>query len=361
MVFLFAAALVGITYIVVNVAMGDAPPVLGPLLTNVLNPAAPADPNNHTREIFTVQQGWSAREIGAELEKRGLVRSALGFRLVVDQEGVGGGLTAGDYELSPAMSALEIVQVLSRGEVRRGIVLTIPEGWRAEQIADRMDEVGFASGEEFLRAVADPRLVPGAAVLGEPLPPSLEGYLFPWTYEVRERVSGVEAAEMMVRTFHERVGERVRSAAVAAPDLTMHEIVTVASIVEREARVAAERPMVASVYLNRLDIGMPLQADPTVQYAVASGDGAAARSYGYWRQLTLEDLETPSPYNSYVHPALPPGPICSPGEASILAVLAPASTDYYYFVAKSDGSGEHLFGRTLDEHNANVARSMQGQ
>jgi UPF0755 protein len=129
-----------------------------------------------------------------------------------------------------------------------------------------------------------------------------------------------------------------------------------ASIVEREARQASERPTIASVYLNRLAADMPLQADPTVQYAIATRDGAAASAYNYWRDLSPADLSIDSPFNTYKASGLPPGPICNPGEASIRAVLQPAKTQYMYFVANSDGSGTHLFARTLDEHNANVAK-----
>jgi UPF0755 protein len=159
----------------------------------------------------------------------------------------------------------------------------------------------------------------------------------------------------MVQMFNQRVGSILRT----PPDskLTPAQVVTLASIVEREAKQAPERPMIASVYLNRLSADMPLQADPTVQYAVATRDGASAAAYNYWKSdLSPPDLAIDSPYNTYLAPGLPPGPICNPGEASIKAVLQPAKTDYLYFVAKTDGSGEHLFARTLSEHNANVAR-----
>ncbi len=184
--------------------------------------------------------------------------------------------------------------------------------------------------------------------------PRLEGYLFPETYEVPQQVSGSHAAELMVRMFSQRVGDAVRTPADSK--LTPPQVVTLASIVEREAKVPSERATIASVYLNRLAQDMPLQADPTVQYAVATRDGAAAAAYDYWRSLTPGDLTIQSPYNTYQHKGLPPNPICNPGEASIRAVLQPADTNYLYFVAKNDGSGTHLFARTLDEHNANVAK-----
>src|SRR5215467_4837870 len=151
----------------------------------------------------------------------------------------------------------------------------------------------------------------------------------------------------MLRMFTQRVGDLFR--AQNETRLTPQQVIIVASIVEREARVPSERPTIASVYLNRLAHDMPLQADPTVQYAVATRDGPAAQAYNYWRDLTPGDLQIDSSYNTYLHTGLPPGPICNPGEASIRAVLQPAKTDYLYFVANPDGSGTHLFARTLDE------------
>jgi UPF0755 protein len=234
-------------------------------------------------------------------------------------------------------------------------VATIPEGWRTEQIADRLEATGVASRDEFLRAVGDPPSVPGTDLLGGPPPPRLEGYLFPWTYEVPQRVTGARAAELMVRMFSQRVGNDLRTQNESK--LNAHEVLTLASIVEREAKQASERPIIASVYLNRLASDLPLQADPTVQYAIATRDGPAAAAYNYWkRDLTSEDLQVNSPYNTYARPGLPPAPICNPGEEAIRAVLKPARTDYLYFVANTDGSGTHLFARTLDEHNANVAK-----
>jgi len=263
-------------------------------------------------------------------------------------------LAAGDYELSKSMSTPEIIQVLAKGEVKRGLVATIPEGWRTEQIADRLDASGFTQRADFLQAVSNPQTVPGFDVLPPPAPQRLEGYLFPETYEVPQPVSGSRAAELMVRMFAQRIGDALRTPSETG--LSSQQVITLASIVEREAKIPSERATIASVYLNRLKQDMPLQADPTVQYAIATRDGPAATAYNYWRDLSAADLQVDSPYNTYAHAGLPPGPICNPGEASIRAVLAPAKTDYLYFVATADGSGTHLFARTLDEHNANVAR-----
>ncbi len=352
LVVLFALLVLGVGLGLAALLLGGGAPALAPALTRLAD-ATPVDPSDTTPELFAVPRGASAAQIGDDLQRRGLIRSALAFRFVVEQEGVGASLAAGDYELSRSMSTREIAQVLARGQVKRGLVVTIPEGWRAEQIADKLEATGFSSRDEFLRAVADPASVPGSELLPG-APATLEGYLFPETYEVKERVPGTQAAELMVRTFLRRVDQPLRLGGVDA-QLGPRELLIVASIVEREAQLPSERSTIAGVYLNRLARGMPLQADPTVQYAVASRDGRAAAAYGYWkRDLTAPDLQVDSPFNTYLRSGLPPGPISNPGEESIRATLQPAKTDYLYFVANGDGS--HLFARTLDEHNANVAR-----
>ena len=355
LVVLFALVVIGAGVAVGYFVLGDSSPILGTRIGQLADPMAPVDAQDSATVVVTVPSGATAADIGSELQQLGLVRSALVFRFAADQAGVGSSLAAGDYELSRSMSTTEIVQVLAKGQVRRGLVATIPEGWRSEQIADRLEATGFASRDEFMQAVASPGAVPGFELLNnEPPPARLEGYLFPETYQVPQKVSGSRAAELMVRMFSQRVGDELR----AQPEskLTSAQVITLASIVEREAKVPSERATIASVYLNRLADNMPLQADPTVQYAVATRDGVAAAAYNYWRDLTAADLQVASPFNTYTSVGLPPGPSCNPGEASIKAVLQPAKTTYLYFVATADGSGTHLFANTLDEHNANVAR-----
>jgi UPF0755 protein len=182
---------------------------------------------------------------------------------------------------------------------------------------------------------------------------SLEGYLFPDTYQVSPDVTAADLIQRMLRTFDQRVASQMRQQA-AARGLTVHQWVTLASIVEREAVIASERPVIASVYLNRLELGMKLDADPTVQYAL----GYQAQTRSWWkRPLLLEDLEVKSPYNTYKNPGLPPGPIANPGLASLRAVVEAPDTDYYYFVAnKQAGDGSHVFARTIEEHQRNIAR-----
>jgi UPF0755 protein len=355
LVVLFAIIVVGAGVLIGSfVLTGDSTQGLGTTLTAVADPLAPVDPDDASKQTVNVPSGATAADIGADLQKRGLVRSALAFRFAAEQSGVGSSLVAGDYELSRSMSTNEIIQVLAKGQVKRGLLATIPEGWRIEQIADRLDTTGVSTRDEFLRAVANPASVPGFDVVAVARPSTLEGYLFPETYEVPQRVSGIRAAELMLNMFSTRLGAALRQ---SSSDLNAHEILTLASIVEREARVPTERATIASVFLNRLQADLPLQADPTVQYALASRDGPQAATYNYWKtDLTAADLLLDSPFNTYLNSGLPPGPICNPGEASVRAVLQPAKTDFLYFVATTDGSGTHLFARTLDEHNSNVAR-----
>ena len=355
LVVVFAFIVIGVGVVIGYFVLSDSTPIIGTRIGQLADPMAPVDATDNSKVVVTVPNGATAADIGTQLQQLGLVRSGLVFRLAAEQSGVGSSLAAGDYELSKSMSTTEIVQVLAKGQVKRGLVATIPEGWRSEQIADRLEATGFASRDEFLQAVASPGAVPGFELLNnEPPPARLEGYLFPETYQVSQKVSGSRAAELMLRMFSQRVGEELRSQ--PETKLTSGQVVTLASIVEREAKVPSERATIASVYLNRLADNMPLQADPTVQYAVATRDGAAAAAYNYWRDLSAADLEVASPFNTYMNAGLPPGPICNPGEASIKAVLQPAKTTYLYFVATADGSGTHLFATTLDQHNANVAK-----
>jgi UPF0755 protein len=354
LVILFAFVVIAVGLAIGYFILGDSGSILGSGIGQLADPLAPVDPTDSTKQVVTVAPGSTGASIGSALQQRGLVRSAIAFRLAAEQAGVGTSLAAGDYELSRSMSTNEIIQILAHGQVKRGLLATIPEGWRSEQIADRLEATGFASREEFLRAVAAPEFVPGIELVAAAAPPRLEGYLFPETYEVPQKVTGARAAELMLRMFSQRVGDPLRLQSESK--LTTLQVLTLASIVEREAKQPTERPTIASVYVNRLAANMPLQADPTVQYALATRDGPAASAYNYWKDLNSADLQIESPYNTYVVNGLPPGPICNPGEASIRAVLQPAKTDYMYFVATTDGSGSHLFAKTLTEHNLNVAK-----
>ena len=312
--------------------------------------------DDSTVQTFVVRPGQSAADIGKELADKKLIRSPLMFRALVEARDVGSKIEAGEYRVSPSMTTSEIVAVLSRGAVRTGVPLTIPEGLRAEQVAQKVEPLGIARADDFLALVRS-----GAGVqLAEPLPPgqSLEGYLFPNTYEIKKDADARAVVELMAREFDRQLNSQLRSK-VAARGLTVHQAVTLASIVEREAARPAEQPLIASVYLNRLKRNIALQADPTVQFAVANANLAEALGFGYWkRDLTLDDLRFPSPYNTYAQAGLPPGPICSPGLGALEAVANPTESEYLYFVARGDGS--HVFAKTDVEHAANVERYQRG-
>ncbi len=318
-------------------------------LVNETPPRLGATPSSSDAIVtITVERGESAREIGEKLEEAGVIESARLFRVLTDLMGLGDELEAGIYEFQPGETALIAVRRISEGiTASRGV--TIREGLRLEEIADVLEEEGIVSADAFLLALEDEY---NASFL-EQLPPDagLEGFLFPATYRFSLTVSAREVVQRLLGAFDQRYREEIEPR--LRPDgLSLHEIVVLASIIEREAQVAEERPVIASVFVNRLARGIALQADPTVQYALGN-DPASVEQYGYWkRELSNADLASPSPYNTYAHPGLPPGPIANPGLASILAALEPADTNYLYFVARPGGC--HAFAETLEEHNRNV-------
>jgi len=302
---------------------------------------------------FTVRPGDSAATIGERLEAGGLVRSALAFRMQARQLGVESSLAAGEYQLRPNMHPSEILHTLQRQSVEPGVKVTFPEGWRAEEMAERLEATGVVSRTDFLRVI-------GAGSFGYPFlagrssGASLEGYLFPDTYTFSRSITATAVVDAMLRNFDRRFDISMRQQA-ERQGLSVAQVVILASIVEHEAAVAEERPMIAEVFLSRIALKMPLQADPTVQYAVAQANPDLARREGYWkRDLTAADLQVDSPYNTYKNRGLPPGAIANPGLAALRAVISPTSTGYLYFVAKPDGG--HAFARTLEEHNENVAQ-----
>jgi UPF0755 protein len=319
----------------------------------VLNqePALIVRPTPRSTEValVTVFEGESAKEIGDNLETEEVIQSEPLFRIMVTLMGIEDELVAGDYEFDRGLTTLEVI-----GRIRWGItlplVVTVPEGLRAEEIGLLMEEKGVVSGEDFGRALATGEY-DFDFLAQRPTGLGLEGYLFPATYGFSRRATARGVVEEMLAAFEEQVADELDTE-IAASGLTLHEALTLASVVEREAVLPEERPVIASVFLNRLSLGLPLQADPTVQYAVGS-DRESVRRYGYWkRALTEEDLQVESLYNTYRVNGLPPGPIANPGVDSVRAVVRPTRTNYLFFVAKDDGS--HVFAETLEEHQRNV-------
>lgn len=324
-----------------------------------LNQAASGDP---TPVTFVVELGETAAGVAARLEEQGLVVNGEVFRRFMTYHGLDVSLEAGIYSLRPNMTMHEIAEALQHGSAAT-VTVTIPEGWRAEQTAWFLEQQGLVRSDDFMGHVrtADynyPWLAdrpPGA---------SLEGFLFPDTYQLPAETSAAAVVELMLATFDARAAPEIEGRLagktlfdVALGDyrpMTVYDVVTLASIVEREAVVAEERPVIASVYHNRIDpayvneTALRLSSDPTVQYA----KGYDPETGNWWSpMLPGEGLTLESPYNTFKVQGLPPGPICSPGVASILAVLNPMQTDYLYFHAIGDGS--HVFASTLEEHLQN--------
>ena len=315
-----------------------------------------------TRPIrFAVAPGSTARGIGEQLAAAGLIGDATLFEAYVRTRGIAERLEAGTFYLHPAMTPVEIAAALQNAQAA-STRLTIPEGWRLEQIADYLrDRKIVTDGEEYRRRVLSGDLT-GLDVSRypflntRPAGVSLEGYLFPSTFELP--VEGTTATDLLARQLDAFLAEvvPVYDAAVAGGDteLDLYATLTLASIVEREAVLAEERPAIAAVYLNRLAAGIKLDADPTVQYAM----GYQSATGQWWKTpVFLEEYSgVVSPYNTYIYTGIPPGPIASPGLAAIQAVLHPDEHSYLYFVATPDGSGAHVFAETYDEHLVNVQR-----
>ncbi len=314
----------------------EAPPTVGP------------HPTPGETVLITIQTGESVQDVGEKLEDQGVISSALLFRVLVGLEGYQGKLVAGDYEFEKGMPTAEVVERIRRG-VTAPLVVTIREGLRAEEIAELMEAKKVVSAADFLQAIKGS--YDFTFLRSKPFRANLEGYLFPDTYFFSRNLTAEEVVQHILETFDQRFDADLRQEAAAA-GLSVHTVLTLASIVEREAQVAEERPIIASVFLKRLRLGMPLEADPTVQYALGNDPQSVAK-YGYWKKdLTQQDLQVDSPYNTYRRTGLPPGPIANPGLDSITAVVQPTQTNYLYFVAKSDGS--HAFAETLEEHTRNI-------
>lgn len=322
-------------------------------LVEEIPPTPLATPPTPAPEPISVSVGEdeAVQDIGETLEEQGVIDSAIQFRVLAELLGYEGMLQAGEYEFDPDTPALEAVYRMRRGIVSP-LFVTVVEGWRLDEIADALDEKGIISREEFLEAAVAGNFdldFEFLRRLGSATP--LEGYLFPATYFYRRDDSAEDIIRQMLKAMDENFDQDLRNEALDR-GLTMHGVLTLASIIEREAKVPEERPIMAQVFLKRRRLGMPLEADPTVQYALAE-DPENVADFGYWKaQLTDEDTEVDSPYNTYRVAGLPPTPIAVPRLESIMAVIEPADTNYLYFVAKPDGS--HAFAETLEEHERNI-------
>ena len=290
-------------------------------------------------QFVQIPVGAGASEIRERLLAAGVVQDALTLRLALRWTGTSRDLQAGEYRFDQPMTALEVVGKIARGDVY-GQRITFPEGLTIREMAALYESRGLGKAREFVDASRNVALIKDL----DPAAPDLEGYLFPDTYTVGRTAVASQLIESMVAGFRAAYpGDSAQPA--DQPPLTTRQLVTLASLVEKETAKPEERPIVSAVYRNRLRIGMGMQADPTVVYALQK----AGRYDGNIRK---DDLGINSPYNTYKYPGLPPGPIASPGKASLEAALRPANADFLYFVSRNDGS--HVFARTLSEHNRNV-------
>ncbi|HVF69338.1 MAG TPA: endolytic transglycosylase MltG [Xanthomonadales bacterium] len=303
--------------------------VFGGMLAWWINGASAVNPRDKTQQTFSIKKGEGVRAVANNLKTQGLIKDPVVFYLVVRRLGIDSKIQAGDFFLSPSQSATQIAKALQTGTYDVRIV--IPEGKRAEEVADILKERVDTYDESWRSKL----------ILNE-------GYLFPDTYSFPKDVNIEQVISIMRDNFEAKYSQIENT---GRTNLSKESVVILGSLVEREAKHAEDRPLVASVMLNRLRIDMPLQIDATVQYAL----GYQASEKDWWKKdLTFRDLEITSPYNTYTNPGLPPGPIANPGYEVLNAVANPAQTNYIFYI--SDKSGNNHYARTLDEHNANIKK-----
>jgi UPF0755 protein len=297
--------------------------------------------------VFEVDSGETLLQVADRLDSGGFLprRTLFGPAVLVGWarlRGVDREIKSGEYDLEPSLTPRELIEKFVTGSVKTHAV-TLPEGLRLDEVAARLEAAGIAPAGAFLARARDASFARSLGIEEG----DVEGYLYPETYRFRRRSQPDEIIRRMYQEHQTRWSDADREA-LARSGLSVHEVVTLASIVEKETSVPAERPLVAAVFRNRLSLGMPLQTDPTVIYGIVR---AAGRFDGH---LHRSDLETDTPYNTYTRRGLPPGPIASPSIESIRAVLEPAQVPYLYFVSRNDGT--HVFSSTLGDHAAAVHR-----
>ena len=292
------------------------------------NGLSAVDPKSLQHKIFIIKPGTEVREIGFSLKKEGLIRDPVIFFLYVKRRGLDKSIQAGDFRLSPSMNLAKIINELQHGSL--DVWVTVPEGWRAEEIADILQK-DLPSYDPSWRSSLD----------------SHEGYLFPDTYLIPRDAQISTIISLMTDTFY----AKVKDIGLTRTSSNLDRVVIIASLIERESRNDSEKRTVSSVIYNRLEEGMPLQIDATVQYALGK------RGDKWWTQPSALDLKINSSYNTYINIGLPPSPISNPGIAALAAALNPAKSTYLYYI--HDNQGQVHFAKTLDEHNANVSKYLK--
>ncbi len=297
-----------------------------------VNATAPANIFDKTPRIFVVNRGDGVRDIASRLKKEGLIKDQIAFFLLIKKMGIDQNLQAGDFRLNPSMNAQTVALTLTKGML--DVWVTFLEGWRNEEMALKLAQELSLPESEFLRYAQ-------------------EGYMFPDTYLLPKDASGSAIAKILRDNFDQKFTLELSDRA-KKKGLTQAEVITLASIVEKEASGDADRDTIAAILLKRLERGWPLQADATVQYAV----GFQAQERSWWKkELTTADKAVKSQYNTYLFPGLPPGPIANPGLASIKAVLNSGETPYWYYL--HDPEGNVHFAKTIEEHEANIQKYLE--
>ena len=298
----------------------------------------PASEKNQTM-IFEIQPGMTLKQVALELSRQGLIRSPSAFQAIAYIQDKQKQVMVGEFSLSPSMPPSKILLRITSGKTVLYPV-TIPEGYRITEIARLLHSEGLADQEVFIRQTQDENLIRSLGISAD----NLEGYLFPETYHFSKFTPEKKIVQKMVDTFREQVLKPQLLMSAKKSSLSWHEIITLASLIEKETGLDSERKIISSVFHNRLRKNMRLQTDPTVIYAMEKFDG----------NIRKRDLKIDSPYNTYRHKGLPPGPIANPGLKSIEAAISPIESDHLYFVSRQDGS--HHFSSTLIEHNRAVQK-----
>ena len=306
----------------------------------------PADKKGNIKNVELDIKGSASNDIPNSLYDAGLIKSKISFKVYVRYHHFYDKLKAGKYDFNTGMSTAQIVDKMVKGQVKDDTVkVVIPEGYTVKKVADVLQDAGLFSAQEFLDAAQNTNFdfdflnYPAQKRLWK-----LEGYLFPDTYVLSKKADPETVIKKMLGRFDQIFDENMRSQA-KAKNMSIDQVVTVASIIEREAKVENERPIMAAVYYNRLKKKMPLQVDATVLYAL-----------GKWKdKVFLKDLKVDSPYNTYKYAGLPVGPISNPGKSSLVAALNPENVNYLYYVLKKGGNGEHVFSNTYSEHMKSVS------
>lgn len=311
------------------------------LITYGVVVARPVSTTPGISQVIVVEPGMTGQQIGELLFSKGLIKNVLVFRIVARIEGLESSLQAGEYEFTPDMTVQKIVAILAKGEtVFRQLV--IPEGFTVDQVAELIDKSKIGSGAKFKELAKN--YTPYAYMeTGNPVKYKAEGFIFPETYRITKGTTEEQLLAMFVAQFDKQLTPEIRGK-VNDLGMTIRQAVILASLVEKEARVAKDRPVIAGVFRNRLKQDMPLQSCATIQYIL-----------GYPKEeLTVKDTEIASPYNTYQNMGLPPGPVANPGMAALNAVINSDQTSYLYFVA--DKNGSHIFSETYEQHLAAIER-----